>query len=443
MAEPPKGEIDERTGLKKKPPSGYCLSIMNHLKCCVGSGIFALGFAFKNAGMILGPPILVVLGLVALHCQHMLLQCGQEVEKHIGRRPDLAETGEGVFKYGPEKVRNMQKCMKVFSNVLLIVTQTGVLCIYTVFFADSMMRVAEHWGYTDLSIQMWVLIAFPPIVISSSLLGNLMLVGFLSLFANILVLLGIIITIYLTSTNLPEEYTFEWIGNMLQLPMFISIGILSFTAIQVVLPIYIEIDDPAKVSSFFGVLNMALLIEMVLTILIGVLSYLKYGKDCRGSVTLNFENGIAAQIVVICVGISVMLSYTLNIYVVIEALFPIMAEKWGPFRFPRLGIFLFRLGCIIFTFILSWTLPMLGQIVALAGALGNTSLSIIFPAFFHVVLMWEKSSVCIKIKDFLILFLGIFSLIAGLVAAILDIIKEIDKVYNPQQSTTIPSTATT
>lgn len=152
------------------------------MKCCIGSGIFALGFAFKNAGMILGPPILVALGLVALHCQHMLvsksfrivsgwyseeyyiferyilfcktfgkfdknypfqfqLQCGKEVEKHIGRKPDLAETGHGVFEFGPEKVRKMQRCMKIFSNVVLIVTQTGVLCIYTVFFADSMMRV--------------------------------------------------------------------------------------------------------------------------------------------------------------------------------------------------------------------------------------------------------------------------------------------------------------
>ncbi|XP_044755010.1 proton-coupled amino acid transporter-like protein CG1139 isoform X2 [Coccinella septempunctata] len=353
-----------RTGLKKKPPSGYTLGVMNHLKCCIGSGIFTLGFAFKNAGMALGPPILVFLGIVALHCQHML--------------------------------------------------------------------VAEHWGYTDLSIQMWVLIAFPPIVISSSTLGNLKLVGYLSLFANILTFLGIAITIYLLSVDLPEEFTFEWFGDMAQLPIFISIGILSFTAIQVVLPIYIESKYPEKVGSLFGVLNVAAFIEVTLTILIGVLSYMKYGKDCRGSITLNFKNGIAAQIVVICVGLAVMLSYTLNIYVVIEALFPVMSEKWGPFRHPNIGIFFFRLGCIIFTFILSWTLPMLGQIVALAGALGNTSLSVIFPALFHVILMWENSSVVVKIKDFLILSLGIFSLTAGTVAAIWDIVREIDKVYFPE-----------
>lgn len=74
---------------------------------------------------------------------------------------------------------------------------------------------------------------------------------------------------------------------------------------------------------------------------------------------------------------------------------------------------------------------MLGQIVALAGALGNTTLSVIFPAVFHIILLWESTSVFIKIKDFLILSLGIFSLVAGTVAAIIDIVREIDKVYNP------------
>ncbi|KAL3285192.1 hypothetical protein HHI36_019309 [Cryptolaemus montrouzieri] len=282
--------MDNRTGLKKKAPSGYLAGVMNHLKCCIGSGIFALGFAFKNAGMILGPPILVILGLIQLHCQHMLLQVGMEVEKGLGRKPDYAETGRGVFEYGPEKVRKCQKCMKVFTNVMLIITQTGILVIYTVFFADSMKRVAQYWNYDVLSIQMWVLIAFPPIVITSSTLSNLQLVGYLSLLANILILIGILISLYLTTTNMPTEYTFEWIGDMTQLPMFISIGILSFTAIQVVLPIYIESKRPEMVNSFFGILNVATTIEIVLTIILGVLSYRKYGKDCKGSFTLNFED---------------------------------------------------------------------------------------------------------------------------------------------------------
>ncbi|KAL3285191.1 hypothetical protein HHI36_019309 [Cryptolaemus montrouzieri] len=354
-------DIDERTGLKKKAPSGYLAGVMNHLKCCIGSGIFALGFAFKNAGMILGPPILVILGLIQLHCQHML--------------------------------------------------------------------VAQYWNYDVLSIQMWVLIAFPPIVITSSTLSNLQLVGYLSLLANILILIGILISLYLTTTNMPTEYTFEWIGDMTQLPMFISIGILSFTAIQVVLPIYIESKRPEMVNSFFGILNVATTIEIVLTIILGVLSYRKYGKDCKGSFTLNFEDTVVAQVVVICVGVAVMLSYTLNLYIVIEAIFPLMAEKWGPFKYPNLGIFLFRLGCIILTFVFSWTLPMLGQVVALVGALGNTSMSVIFPTFFHLIMTWENSSKLIKTKDVLILILGAFTLIAGVVAAIRDIVNEIHTVY--------------
>lgn len=85
--------------------------------------------------------ILLILPHYLINILLLQLQCGKEVEKKIDKKPDLAETGEGVFEFGPEKVRKMRKCMKVFSNIVLIVTQTGVLCIYTVFFADSMMRV--------------------------------------------------------------------------------------------------------------------------------------------------------------------------------------------------------------------------------------------------------------------------------------------------------------
>ncbi|KAK9882049.1 hypothetical protein WA026_018899 [Henosepilachna vigintioctopunctata] len=429
----PAVEIDERTGLKKKPPSGYTMAVMNHMKACIGSGIFALGYAFKNAGMALGPPVLICLALIQLHCQHIVLECGKEVEKHLGRRPDFAETGRGVFEYGPEKFRKYQKCVQIISNVILILCQSGVLCIYIVFFADSMMRVAEHWEYTAMGVQMWVLIAFFPIFISASTLGNLKLVGALSIFINCMLLTGIIITIYLTTTNLPEEFTFEWVGDVTKLPIFISVCLLAFSVIPFVLPLYIESKYPEKIGSPLGVLNVATLNEVWITLLIGVLSYMKYGKDCKGSVTLNLEVGGLSQAVVILVGLSVMLSYTLNIYIVIEALFPLISDKWGPFKYPNLGVFFFRLSYILLTFVLSWSLPLLGQIVALVGAVGHTALTIILPVTFHLAIMWDKSSVIVKVKNFALLLLGVFCLLSGLIAAIQDIVAEIDKVYNPDK----------
>lgn len=46
---------------------------MHLLKGNVGSGVFAMGDAVKNAGLIVGPIVILILGLICLYCQHLLV----------------------------------------------------------------------------------------------------------------------------------------------------------------------------------------------------------------------------------------------------------------------------------------------------------------------------------------------------------------------------------
>lgn len=46
---------------------------MHHMKGNIGTGIFAMGDAMKNAGIILGPIGLFFLGVLNLYCQHQLV----------------------------------------------------------------------------------------------------------------------------------------------------------------------------------------------------------------------------------------------------------------------------------------------------------------------------------------------------------------------------------
>lgn len=50
---------------------------MHLFKGNVGSGIFAMGDAMKNAGIILGPVFTLLLGIICVHCQHMLVSNDQ------------------------------------------------------------------------------------------------------------------------------------------------------------------------------------------------------------------------------------------------------------------------------------------------------------------------------------------------------------------------------
>ncbi|CAB0035612.1 unnamed protein product [Trichogramma brassicae] len=51
----------------------YIETLMHHFKGNVGSGMFALGDAFKNAGLMLGPPLTIILGVICIHAQHILV----------------------------------------------------------------------------------------------------------------------------------------------------------------------------------------------------------------------------------------------------------------------------------------------------------------------------------------------------------------------------------
>lgn len=47
---------------------------MHLLRGNIGAGVFGMGDAFKNGGIILGPFLTVMIGLISVHCQHVLVR---------------------------------------------------------------------------------------------------------------------------------------------------------------------------------------------------------------------------------------------------------------------------------------------------------------------------------------------------------------------------------
>lgn len=48
-------------------------TLMHILKGNIGSGVFAMGDAFKNGGLILSPILTILLGVICVHSQHILV----------------------------------------------------------------------------------------------------------------------------------------------------------------------------------------------------------------------------------------------------------------------------------------------------------------------------------------------------------------------------------
>lgn len=51
----------------------YFETIINLIKAYSGSGMFAMGDAFKNAGLLLGPLLTIFIGIICFYGNHILV----------------------------------------------------------------------------------------------------------------------------------------------------------------------------------------------------------------------------------------------------------------------------------------------------------------------------------------------------------------------------------
>lgn len=60
-------------GIQTDHPTSYIETMMHLFKGNVGPGLFAMGDAFKNSGILVGPILTLLLGLICVHSQHILV----------------------------------------------------------------------------------------------------------------------------------------------------------------------------------------------------------------------------------------------------------------------------------------------------------------------------------------------------------------------------------
>lgn len=131
-----------------------------------------------------------------------------------------------------------------------------------------------------------MVIIFIPILLPS-LLTNLKYLAYCSTFANICMVLGIGITMYFSTQDLPSPSEREYFASWRQLPLFFGTAIFAFEGISLVLPLQNAMKKPENFRSTFGVLNCGMTVVATLFASCGFIGYLKYGNNVMGSLTLN------------------------------------------------------------------------------------------------------------------------------------------------------------
>ncbi|KAJ8667951.1 hypothetical protein QAD02_009614 [Eretmocerus hayati] len=408
--------------------TSYIETLAHHFKVNVASGIFALGDAFKNGGLLVAPVLTLFLGITSVHAQHILINCSEEIRRKLGDRldvpPDYAATVELSFATGPLSLRKYAVFMRKLVNLFLCITQLGFCCVYFVFVSTNMKQVVSEWNI-DVDIKFRLVAVLLPIMLTTLVRSLKYLVPFSGI-ANALITYGFIGTLYIICRDgLPDISERRWGPDWPMLPLFFGTVIYSFEGIAMVLPLKNEMKKPKNFDKPLGVLNVGMAIAGSMFIAMGFLSYLKYGDEVGGSVTLNLKptTDVIPQSIIGAITLSILLSYSIQFYIPIGLLWPSLERNLGPCTHPAAGEMAFRLILCTFTFVLSEAVPHLELFISLVGAVSSTALALIFPPLVELVVCKHNTSLSwfTIIKDSFILLIGFLGCVTGTYSSLNEI----------------------
>uniref|UniRef100_A0A2K6V7H5 Solute carrier family 36 member 2 n=1 Tax=Saimiri boliviensis boliviensis TaxID=39432 RepID=A0A2K6V7H5_SAIBB len=370
----------ESPGSKKTKGITGFQALVHLVKGNMGTGILGLPLAVKNAGILMGPLSLLVMGFVACHCMHLLVKCAQRFCKRLNKPfMDYGDTVMHGLEANPSAwLRNHAHWGRHIVSFFLIVTQLGFCCVYIVFLADNLKQVVEAVNSTTnnchsnetviltptMDSRLYML-SFLPFLVLLVLIRNLRILTIFSMLANISMLVSLVIITQYISQEIPDPSRLPLVASWKTYPLFFGTAIFSFESIGVVLPLENKMKDARH---FPAILSLGLSIITALYIGIGALGYLRFGDDIKASISLNLPNCLLAILI------------------------------------PRLDL-----------------------VLALVGSVSSSALALIIPPLLEVTTFYSEGMSPLTIfKDALISILGFVGFVVGTYQALEELLKSED-----------------
>lgn len=423
---------DVESTVKRPRHATSNLEAATHLfKGSVGAGLFAMGDCFKNGGLIGSTIMLPIIAIMCVHCERLLIRGSLlAVSKTPGATfYDYPETVEKCFEYGPRPLRCMSRAMRLIVEMFLCVTQFGFCAIYFVFITENLYQVMQQNGI-DISMSMVMLITLLPAMIPS-LMTNLKYISPVSLLANCALLFGLIatLTIAFSEGPMPAIRERHWFTGGTQLSLFFGTALFSYEGIALILPLRNSMKDPKAFSSRFGVLNVTMFCITALFIFTGFVSYMRWGEDVAGSITLNLNvEDVMSQVVKMIAALGVFFGYPIQFFVMMKILWPPVKRANGcAQKYPITMQVALRFIMIMMTFCVALVVPQLNLFISLIGALCSTSLAFVIPILIDFVSRTQVPKglgTWIYLKNIAILTVALLGIVTGTYQSIVEIVRE-------------------
>lgn len=407
-------------------------ALMNIMKSSIGTGILAMPSAFNNAGLVIGMIGVPIIGIITIHCMHLLVRCEEELCRRMDQPYlEFERVAESAFRVGPGILRRHADRAAKSVYVFLCITQIGYCSCYALFAAESFSEITKDFFHITITTQGF-LIMLLPVMLLANMIKSLPNLSYFSSVANVLQLGGLCYIFGNLVTDLPPSSSVRAYADWRTLPLFFGTAIYAFEGIGTVLPIKKGMKQPSAFGGLVGVLNTAMVVVACLYIGMGFFGFLKYGDQVKGNIAFNLPEGGVNTTVKLVFAIAIFMSYPLQMYVPVSMIWPKMVHKLdlvhGSEKYDLIDCG-FRILMVTGTFFAAAVVPRLDLCISLVGAFCSSCLAWIFPPLFHTLTFWDSRQETSRLrflsyvtKNSLIAVFGMIGFATGTYCSLRDVV---------------------
>uniref|UniRef100_A0A8C1M1M2 Solute carrier family 36 member 4 n=1 Tax=Cyprinus carpio TaxID=7962 RepID=A0A8C1M1M2_CYPCA len=384
----------------------FTQTLLHLLKGNIGTGLLGLPLAVKNAGIVLGPVSLVLMGVVCVHCMHILVSCSHQLSERLKRSPlGYSDTVAVAMEMSSSQcLRRGAHFGRHLVNFFLVLTQLGFCSVYFVFLAENIKQVCEGAvsptapsvsAAAGLDLRLYMVFLLPFIIVLT-FIRDLRNMAALSAIANLCMAVSLVLI-------------FTYILN-------VSVR---------VLPLENQMREPKR---FPQALNIGMGIIIVLYVTLATLGYLRFRDDIKGSITLNLpHDSWSNQLVKVLYSFGVFVSFAVQFFVPAEILVPPVCERIRK-SWRRAADLSLRALLVCLTCITAVLIPRLDLVISLVGAVSSSALALVFPPLVELMAFpSQPPPPLLLLKDLSIAALGFIGFLTGTYVTLEEIIHPDDQ----------------